>query len=252
MGVKRYSFYVLTMRNAERIAAVEKQMATLSLDFQYVDAVVLNDNDREEFPVDYDFIYKKYGKPITSGEVGCFLSHRKIWKDVVDKQKNSVVFEDDALIDNKLMNFLTVLPDHSIEFDVILLGHSKKDYHRKKLYHFLEPLKTSLSIGEFYLGRGFKTWPSGAVGYVITPKGAQKLLDETSVVRSVLDDWPFYEMSGVVVKEVRPLLVWEDYINLESSLEGDRKTASRKSIYFLARVLRGVIRNAIAKPGAKP
>lgn len=83
----------------------------------------------------------------------------------------------------------------------------------------------------------------------MTPQGAEKLLHATIVIKSVLDDWPLFERQGVIVKEVRPLLVWEDFINMKSSLENDRKTPARKKIFFLARILRGIFRNAISRVG---
>ncbi|KFC50250.1 hypothetical protein DK37_14225 [Halomonas sp. SUBG004] len=90
-------------------------------------------------------------------------------------------------------------------------------------------------MGPFKLGRGFKTWPSGAVGYVVTPAGAAKLLAATTAIQCVLDDWPYFETKGVKVQEVRPLLVWEDFIKLDSSLEGERQTPARRKLFSIAR-----------------
>ncbi|MBZ5486465.1 glycosyltransferase family 25 protein [Halomonas aquamarina] len=247
MSFNHYCIYVLTMRDSKRIASIEEQMLKSSLNFEYVDAVVLKD-DHNAY-VNQQSVKENYGKELSRGEVGCYLSHKSIWEKVVLSNKASVIFEDDALIDKKIVNFLNRLSLSEVSYDVLILGHSKKDYRNKSLYHFLEPLKISEKVGEFLVGRGFKTWPSGTVGYIITPEGAKKLLSISEEINSVLDDWPYYERLGVLVKEVRPLLVWEDYINMESAIENERKTPARKNIYFVARILRGVLRNIIA--GAK-
>ena len=243
MSIEQFGVYVLTMRDETRIASIERQMSQLGMSFQYIDATVLEKSEHADLPIDSDAIQGRYGRMLTKGEVSCFVSHRRIWQQVVDAGKPCVIFEDDALIERELPAFLDRLSDTNAPFDVVLLGHSKKDHRRKTLYHFFEPLKRWSPIGAFKLGRGFKTWPSGAVGYVVTPAGATRLLEASTTIRCVLDDWPHFESKGVKVKEVRPLLVWEDFINIESSLEGDRQTPSRRKIFFMARVLRGCLRH---------
>jgi len=245
-----YSLYVLTMRNAERVSSIEQQLSELSLQFSFIDATVYKGSEvSESVSIAENVVKERNGRFLTNGEIGCFLSHRGIWATILTENKNGVIFEDDALVDNRIVDFLGRLTDSDLEFDVVLLGHSKKDPRKRKLYHFLEPLKKSEKLGPFLLGRGFKTWPSGAVGYVVTPRGAERLLKASEKIQSVLDDWPLFESQGVVVKEVRPLLVWEDFINMQSALEDDRKTPSRKKIYFTARLIRGVIRNVVSKLG---
>lgn len=250
MRNQHYSVYVLTMRDEERLKSIERQLSNLALKYQYIDATVLENIEQASQPINRTAIFEKYGRMLTKGEVSCFLSHRRIWQEVIVSGKVGVIFEDDALIDNEIQHFLDCLSMTSIAFDVVLLGHSKKDYRQKKLYHFLEPIKNSEQLGTFTLGRSFKTWPSGAVGYVLTPAGAEKLLKKSRSICCVLDDWPFFESSGVLIKEVRPLLVWEDFVNIESSLESERQTPARKKLYFLARVVRGVIRNIQSRLGS--
>lgn len=247
MKVDNYNFYVLTMHDAKRIASIESQLSNLPLSFKYISATVLDENYQSIVAIDKESIIQRYKRELTIGEVGCYLSHKAIWEVVVSENKTSVIFEDDALVDKRVVSFLKELEATKIDYDVMLMGHSKKDYRNKKLYHFLEPLKVSEKAGVFSVGRGFKTWTSGAVGYVVTPEGAKKLLSISLAIKCVVDDWAFYECLGVKVKEVRPLLVWEDYINNESSLEEGRKTPAKKKVYFLVRLLRGALRNITAK-----
>lgn len=249
MNTEQYDVYVLTMRDEARITSIKRQMSKLAFKYQYIDATVLKNIEQANHPIDHAAIFERYGRILTKGEIGCFLSHRRIWKKVIASGKSGVIFEDDALVDKDVKKFLNCLTITPIAFDVILLGHSKKDHRHKKLYQFLEPLKKSEKLNGFSLGRGFKTWPSGAVGYVVTLAGAEKLLDASRKINCVLDDWPFFEKENVQVKEVRPLLVWEDFVNIESSLEFDRQTPARKRLYFLARVMRGVIRNIQSRLG---
>ncbi|WP_445011811.1 glycosyltransferase family 25 protein [Vreelandella stevensii] len=243
MSIEQFGVYVLTMRDATRMASIERQLCPLGIAFQYIDATVLNDLEDAGLPIDAAAIQQRRGRMLTKGEVSCFLSHRRIWQQVVDAGTPGVILEDDALIERDLPLFLERLADANPSFDVVLLGHAKKDHRHKTLYHFLEPLKLWEPVGPFKLGRGFKTWTSGAVGYVVTPAGAANLLEASHSIRSVLDDWPLFESLGLEVKEVRPLLVWEDFVNIASSLEGDRQTPARNNFFFVARWLRGGIRH---------
>nr|WP_273543269.1 glycosyltransferase family 25 protein [Halomonas profundi] len=238
------------MRTPERVESIERQLSNMSIDYKLIDAVRYSkETFNDSVFIDKKIVFGRNGRALTNGEVGCFLSHKKIWEQVFLSCNAGVVFEDDAIVDKRLVGFLAQLECSKLDYDVILLGHSKKDHRSRKLYHFLEPLKNHIKLGDYSVGRGFKTWPSGAVGYVVTPQGAEKLLNSSIEIKSVLDDWPLFEQQGAIVKEVRPLLVWEDFINMKSSLENDRKTPARKKIFFLARILRGLVRNAISKLG---
>mgnify|MGYP001167765978 FL=1 len=242
MSIEPFGVFVLTMRDETRMASIERQLSRLDISFEYIDATVLERIEHADLHIEREAIQARYGRMLTQGEVSCFLSHRRIWQQVVEAGKPGVIFEDDALIEDELCQFLDRLNGASARFDVVLLGHSKKDHRRKTLYHFLEPLKRWTPMGPFKLGRGFKTWPSGAVGYVVTPAGAAKLLAATTAIQCVLDDWPYFETKGVKVQEVRPLLVWEDFIKLDSSLEGERQTPARRKLFSIARVIRGCVR----------
>lgn len=77
-------------------------VAMLSLplsDFEYMHPVL---SEVISFPVALSC------RPITDGEIGCFLSHYKIWKDVVDRQLGAVmVIEDDAKFEPGFVRRLT-------------------------------------------------------------------------------------------------------------------------------------------------
>lgn len=89
------------------------------------------------------FRYKHY--QLTEGAIGCFLSHVKVWEDMLATDKNSIlVFEDDARpppnfqkISNKIM---AKIPD---DWDIVLFGKhcyecdDKGDYLKVKRFILL-------------------------------------------------------------------------------------------------------------------
>ena len=62
------------------------------------------------------------------GQLGCYLSHYNLYKNLIDSQNQySIIFEDDFLIldenlNNKIINYLNLLKNK--EFDYLFLGHN--------------------------------------------------------------------------------------------------------------------------------
>ena len=61
------------------------------------------------------------------GVIGCYLSHRKFWQYVVDRNYSSaIVFEDDVRLipdfKNKLQYALQRLHDDKFQYDIVFLG----------------------------------------------------------------------------------------------------------------------------------
>lgn len=103
---------------------------------------------------------KKWGLTLTSGAVGCALSHLNLWNSV-QPHKNLVIFEDDiVLCDNfipKLNMLLKEMPD---DWELFYLGSHIKQ-------KILDESNTPIFIP--------KGQVNGTGSYVINAKGAEKL-----------------------------------------------------------------------------
>ncbi|CAH0547323.1 unnamed protein product [Brassicogethes aeneus] len=115
-------------------------------------------------------------RPMTKGEIGCFLSHYNIWKEIIDKgYKQTLVLEDDIRFESFfrsrvkiVMNDLLKIPD----WDLVYFG-------RKRLQEKDEPwVEGSSSL----VKAGYSYW---TLGYVLSQKGAQKLLNADPLSRLV-------------------------------------------------------------------
>lgn len=82
---------------------------------------------------------------LTRGAIGCYLSHVKIWRDIVEnKHRAGLIFEDDVNVPkvfrNKIHSSMKHIPD---DWDIVLFGyHCKtcdniKDYRRVKRFILL-------------------------------------------------------------------------------------------------------------------
>mmetsp|Transcript_1923 Transcript_1923/g.1726 ORF Transcript_1923/g.1726 Transcript_1923/m.1726 type:complete len:368 (-) Transcript_1923:104-1207(-) len=134
------------------------------------------------------------------GVLGCYLSHRKFWQLVVDRNySQAIVFEDDVRLADgfihSLTNQLIELTNNRIEYDVAFLGAIGS----------VDPNgKDSIPLRMFsaYMGgtRPFKqinksfyqpTKPAGTHAYMVTNAGARKLLQlcPNAVFHVDLDAW---------------------------------------------------------------
>ena len=108
----------------------------------------------------------QYHKPLLAGEIGCYASHLSAWQQLLDsKEALMAVFEDDIEIDIDLPQVLEAVARLGESWDIVkLIGRSQE--------------KTAERI-PFLRGRdlvSYRRVPSLTGAYVITARGAEKLL----------------------------------------------------------------------------
>lgn len=119
---------------------------------------------------------------MTKGEIGCALSHLKIYQKIVDENiPYALILEDDAIFDaefpkylKEIENFLSQKPN----FELVCLMY-QGDKYLKNLN-----LKTNKRISLYKMRAG-----TGTYGYVITKAAAKKLLNSNTPVILEADCW---------------------------------------------------------------
>jgi GR25 family glycosyltransferase involved in LPS biosynthesis len=102
---------------------------------------------------------------LTTGAIGCAMSHRAIYKKIIkDKINSCLILEDDITFSDKFHNQLTILESIIDEdYDLFFLG-----YHDSSLaYNHMCKINKICLFTHVY----------GLFGYIVTYKGAQKLLN---------------------------------------------------------------------------
>ncbi len=157
-----YDYSDMSNMNINIIEAVDgkslqKDELNLYIVPELLDALYYIDKTGEKPESDY----------LTRGMIGCYLSHLNIYKDFVKSDKEfAMILEDDAVFNTPyiyqtILDYMNIVPD---DWDIILLGYinifDKKNMSEKcdKIYRF---------------------W--GTQGYIISKKGAQKMLDHISI-----------------------------------------------------------------------
>ena len=124
---------------------------------------------------------KSYKRTLKMSEIGCFLSHIEIWKDIVKNNiKYALVLEDDALFTTnnffkKIEEIIYLIPENA---DFISLFH-----HTKLLSKYIIKMKE-------YNENLLKTTEhlTGTVGYILTFKGAKNFLKNLLPIKMPVDD----------------------------------------------------------------
>lgn len=121
----------------------------------------------------------RFGRPLTSAEIGCFKSHYKILHTHArqDKEEWMLVLEDDVWID----------PSFDIQDVIGFCNTNKIDYCRLFAKSY-KPARVIGWISGFRQIIRFKTDPYGAQAYIINISGAKKVLDGLTGIFMPIDD----------------------------------------------------------------
>ncbi|KAM6902368.1 procollagen galactosyltransferase 2 [Xenentodon cancila] len=146
----------------------------LEIDVKVVDAVdgnALNSSDIKILGVDLlPGYYDPFsGRTLTKGEVGCFLSHFYIWKEIVDMQMDkALIFEDDvrfqANFKRRVLRLMEEVEQVELDWDIIYLGRKQVNPGNE------EPVEDVRNL----VVADYSYW---TLSYAISQQGAQKMLN---------------------------------------------------------------------------
>ena len=173
--------YVINMvRDHDRMAAMALQFEKLGMAFERVEAVAgaaLSSADRRRIYSPLWF-WIFHGRFATAGELGCALSHRKVWIMMKERQQGfALIFEDDAFVSQALAR------------DCLEIEALTRDFDMVQLYAFRSPTQVirRSSSGAFSV-KTFKGPHGSTAAYGLRLSGALKLL-RPARVRMAVDKW---------------------------------------------------------------
>lgn len=178
------------------------------LDKEFLEAVYGKELSRDEMnsAFDVELAYKRYGRKLNLGEIGCTLSHFKAYKKLIKSSHERVLLlEDDITIlhdFSKIDKITDYLPKEE-PYVLFLSG----DYWYRKMNCFNET-----SIADVYDA-------VGTYAYVINRKGAELILEHNPRASSVADNWSLYRSQGLKLYAVYPYLIDANIENFDSSIE---------------------------------
>lgn len=175
-----------------------------------------------------------HGRPLTKGELGCFLSHYNIWKEIVERGlKTSLVIEDDLRFEvffkRRLMNLMNEVEEEGLDWDLIYIGRK-----RMQVDH---PEKAVPNIHNL-VEADYSYW---TLGYMISLQGAEKLMKAEPLKRilpvdeflpimynkhPVSDYMEQFETRDLKAFSAEPLLVYPTHYTGDSGYISDTETST--------------------------
>jgi glycosyl transferase family 25 len=182
------SIFVVNLQND-----IEKKdfMTTLcnkhQLKFEFIEAV----DGRKLSHRDTLEVYNKeksvadMGRELSKAELGCALSHKSIYKRILDRSLDqALILEDDIYFDESFLKVLAEKDKFPANWELILLGHHAEYsreidtlpslWYQKKLFDKYKLVRPS--------DNGYGTY-----GYLITLAGAKKLYNSLHVISKPID-----------------------------------------------------------------
>ena len=121
--------------SVDRLRKCRDQLSKYGHDFDRISAVDIRLKENAGLIETYSVILNYFGyyKTLKPGEIGCYLSHRKLWQNMVDKNIDQMlVLEDDFELKADLHNvFEFVSSINPSDWDIIKLGEIPKKESKK-------------------------------------------------------------------------------------------------------------------------
>ena len=146
-----------------------------------------------------DLNKEQYYKPLSNGEKGCYTSHIRAWKILLESDAEKiVVLEDDISLNDEFIKILDAIDKSDQEWDMIkLIGRERN-----------EKIKSSENLlGTQNLIR-YKKIPSCTTGYVLSRSGAKKLISSRIPFGRPIDiDLRFFWENDLKILGVHPAAI---------------------------------------------
>lgn len=229
MNINTVSVYLINLDcSPERLAKMDQQLVNQSIGYERISAV----KGADLSPSDIDQVYsqalnkKNFRADLCLGEIGCYMSHRKIWRKMLDENVEfAVVLEDDLVIENNFGQLFEQF-EQLKHYDLIKLADNRN----------IKPEQIK-KISDDYELINFKKIPNCTTGYTVSLAGAKKLLSRDKFYRPVDIDMQFCRELGLSVAGLRPYPITEnkeffsDIIALNGGKHGKRSTFLRNLKY---------------------
>lgn len=159
------TFFINLDRDIDRRASIEASCKAAGLEAERIPAILgrdLPDWATQFFPP----------SPLTAAEVGCYASHIKTWRTILDRQlPYALVLEDDARVAPDTVDTIRLaLRELPADWDYV---HFEPVTPKRQL-----PFKPIRDLGNGRMLIRHMRIPTGTTGYLITRTGASKLVIE--------------------------------------------------------------------------
>ena len=222
--------YVISLvRSLDRRLRVASMLAEQGVDFEFFDAV----DGRE---IDYAaFVDSHAPWQLLPGEIGCYLSHLGVWRNVVERGDDvALVLEDDVIIDANAFDVIDSCVELTEGWDAVRLFSTEKQVG----------LVVKVLDAGFRLVMPTKN-PSGMGGYLISRSGAIRMLKAYGRISVPIDTAvDGYWRLGLNIPMISPPLVRHRQ-DFESTISHDSVFGRDVRLGLLSRLWRSLVKKLL-------
>jgi glycosyl transferase family 25 len=224
----RIAIFVISLPDAEkRRRVIAEYLSRVDFPWSFFEAVrykpnAVQSNDRVEIRGE-----------LSNGQVGCFLSHRALWREISNSQLDyAIVLEDDNVL-IPTMDFLGLFS---------LLSQLGLSYIRLTTHQIVKA-KTLIMLGDLFglVCRILRPkYGLGTGAYALTPEAARQLYASAVCIDNPIDLWlERYSNHGVAIYNLFPAAAVE--IRTQSTIQAPASTRFGFVTYAIQRIVRGVL-----------
>lgn len=225
----------------DRWEYISKQLSEMGLVAERFDAV---NGKKQNHPLferyDDRLRQKRKGNSLNPGQLGCFASHFLVWQRCLELGEPVIVLEDDVtLVGERLEEFLEVADKLDDRIECVRLFNNKTKHHKAIPYAAFG----KLAIVKYTKG------PMSAMGYYLTPKGAQKLISNADKWFLAVDMYMdrFWvnrvECFGTIPECVKHDYIFDSMIGYEDKRKRPFSTRARRELFSLTEHIRRFLHN---------
>jgi glycosyl transferase, family 25 len=170
---------VISMAGAgQRRAEFAEQARLAQVSWRFVDAAT---RPTPQLTYNEDRAVRKFGRALSPGEIGCFVSHHTAWMALLESgDKQRLVLEDDVIADWRVIQRLLDLDIGSLGLELVRLYATHPFHHRIAINRFLAPhIHLVQALGMFL----------GCQGYLLTRHAAERMVQLADSTIEMPVDW---------------------------------------------------------------
>ena len=221
------STIVISLKRSEtRRADFKTLLEQSALDWEILDAI--DGLQLHSTPPEYheEKVIRLLGFPLSASEIGCFLSHRLAWAKCSEKDRPTLILEDDFTFTPHFYESLSMTIESYHDWDILRLQGLGETSDSTLVNH--PGFRIVENHGD----------PLGASAYVITPRAAKKLIQYSQAIYEPLDHFLEHRQKhGLKIVAIKPYPI---IVKGNSSTILDRP--ERKPIDGIRKLLRSLAR----------
>ena len=170
--------FIVSLCDSPRRKHIQQQFRAYSIPYEIFDAI----DCRNGVPAQYETLinrnlaYKRLGRHLSNGEIGCALSHHLVYKHILHHNiQQAIIVEDDVILTDNFKTFYKKQVINTLQTDMLFLYHVGASVKKSYTTHY------NIKVYPVHY------MPYSTAGYYLTAPVANALLDAGTPIAEVAD-----------------------------------------------------------------